>query len=62
MKLPVKPQWPRARDLPEAERKAFGEWLCGQTRPWLENTPDSEQDAYYAWDYKRWKEGKPVID
>lgn len=58
----MKTDWPRIRDLPEAERRPFGKWLCGQTRPRLEAAPDHEQDAYYPWDYSRWKEGKPVVD
>jgi hypothetical protein len=56
--------WPRIRDLPEAERAPFGEWLnkYGQTCPWLEGEPESEQDGYYVGDYKRWAWRRPVID
>lgn len=54
--------WPRIRDLPEAERKPFEQWLSGQTRPWIIGLPDSEQDGYFEWDYKHWKAGLPIID
>ena len=53
---------PRLRDLPTVEQKPFDEWLVGQTRPMIEGVPMEEQDAYYEWDYKRWKEGRPIID
>lgn len=54
--------WPRIRDLPASEQASFREWLTGQTMPWIEGEPMEEQDGYYVWDYKRWKEGKPIID
>jgi len=54
--------WPRLRDLPETERIIFNEWLCGQTCPWIEGEPESEQDGYYPWDYERWVQRRPVID
>lgn len=54
--------WPRINDLPEEERIPFEDWLRGQTRPLLDNTPWEEQDTYYPWDYDRWKAGLPVID
>jgi hypothetical protein len=52
--------WPRLRDLPESEQKVFSQWLDGQTRPEL--IGEKRQDAYFPWDYERWKKGKPVID
>ena len=54
--------FPRIRDLPKNEQPYFEHWLWGQTRPLIEGLPDEEQDAYYPWDYERWKEGLPVID
>lgn len=54
--------YPRIKDLPEDERAPFTAWMEGQTMPLIEGLPMEEQDAYYPWDYKRWKEGKPVID
>ena len=53
----MKYKWPRIKDLPEEERKPFRKWLGGQTVPVIEGLPMSEQDAYYVWDYERWKEG-----
>jgi hypothetical protein len=55
-------QWPRIRDLPEPERNPFTKWLEGQTMPWIEGEPVENQDAFYPWDYERWKAGKPIID
>lgn len=55
-------EWHRIKDLPEGEREPFERWLRGQTRPWIEGLPMEEQDAYYQWDYERWKLGLPVID
>lgn len=57
-----KREWPRIQDLPEEERFPFAEWLYGQTCPWVEGVPADEQDAYYPWDYQRWKRKWPVID
>ena len=57
-----KHEWPRLRDLPEHEREWFAKALDGQTLPWVEGLPASEQDFYYPWDYDRWKQGKPVLD
>jgi len=54
--------WPRIRDLPEEDREMFGEWLTGSTTPHLEGLPWEEQDAYYPWDYVRWKGGLPNDD
>jgi len=54
--------WPRIRDLPEAARAPFRKWLSGQTVPMIDGVPYEEQDAYYPWDYERWKAGKRVID
>lgn len=54
--------WPRVSDLPGIEQAPFNKWLDGQTRPWLTNVKESEQDGYYADDYERWKAKKPVID
>lgn len=61
MTTPAKP-WPRIRDLPESEREPFRTWLDGQTRPWIEGEPASEQDAYYRHDYENWKRGGPILD
>lgn len=47
--------WPRIRDLPEAERQPFIEFLVGQTVPWIEGEPESEQDGYFEQDYLRFK-------
>ena len=57
--LPAQKRWPRVRDLPEAERGPFLEWLWGSTIPVDESLPDDEQDCYYPWDYKNWKTGAP---
>jgi len=54
--------WPRLRDLPKEERESFFKWLTGQTLPMVDGVPLEEQDFYFPWDYKRWKEGLPVID
>lgn len=54
--------WPRIRDLPEEERVPFAQWLVGQTVPYLENEPQSEQDAYYPWDYEAWKTHGIIFD
>lgn len=49
--------FPRIKDLPEAERQPFVDWLQGQTRPIDESLPPTEeQDCYYQYDYLRWKE------
>lgn len=53
-------RWPRIRDLPEAEREPFTQWLAGQTRPLL--VGEEIQDGYYGWDYARWKRGQQIID
>ena len=52
--------WPRTRDLPEAEREPFEAWLThfGATRPMINNVPMSEQDGYFEADYKKWREYK----
>lgn len=50
-----KPEWPRIRELPDAEREPFSKFLTGQTLPLMEGVPMSEQDAYYPWDYENWK-------
>lgn len=56
-------KWPRIRDLPEQEREPFAKWLYGQTRPLMENgTAPEDEDAFYQWDYDRWKAGLPIID
>jgi hypothetical protein len=55
-------KWPRMRDLPENERAPFNKWLNGQTCPVIEGIPIEEQDAYYPWDYDRWKRGHPIVD
>lgn len=47
--------WPRIRDLPEAERQPFTEFLNCQTVPWIEGEPESEQDGYFEQDYLRFK-------
>lgn len=60
--LKSEPDWPRVRDLPEAEREPFTAWLGYQARPMLDGVPWSGQDGYFAWDYDGWKAGKPVID
>jgi len=52
----------RIRNLPEDERKPFSEYLAGQTRPWIEELPEDEQDFFYPSDYQRWKDGLPVRD
>lgn len=54
MTTPQQP-WPRIRNLPEAERRPFIEFLCGQTVPWIEGEPMEEQDGYYPWDYDNFK-------
>lgn len=48
-------QWPRIRDLPEAEREPFTKFLVGQTCPMIEGEPMDSQDGYYPWDYENWK-------
>ena len=53
--------YPRIRDVPAHEREAFMSWLNGQTRPYIDGQPWSEQDAYFEGDYERWKQGKAVI-
>jgi hypothetical protein len=58
MKLPetrIPPIWPRIKDLPEAERESFREFLTGQTVPWIEGVASQEQDGYYLCDYQNWK-------
>lgn len=52
-------QWPRIRDLPERERELFTRFLEGQTRPWVTDVPEADQDFYYPWDYQNWK--KPTF-
>jgi hypothetical protein len=47
--------WPRIKDLPEEERVPFRNWLAGQTVPLIPTLPYEQQDAYYQWDYDRWK-------
>lgn len=54
MTTPQQP-WPRIRNLPEAERQPFIEFLVGQTVPWIEGEPMEDQDAYYPWDYDNFK-------
>lgn len=51
-------KWPRISDLHEDERVPFALWLCGQIVPWLEGEPVESQDAFYPWDYERWKKGR----
>jgi hypothetical protein len=53
----MKGRWPRLRDLPEEEQEPFREWLRGSTIPHLVGVADEDQDAYYPWDYIRWKGG-----
>ena len=55
-------KWPRIRDLPEKEREPFTKALSHQTRPWVDNIPETDQDFYFPWDYDRWKAGSPVFD
>ena len=50
---PPSDEWPRVRDLPEAEREPFSKWLRGQTAPHL--SEEVLQDGYYQWDYDQWK-------
>jgi hypothetical protein len=57
----VKPPWPRMRDLPEAERASFTEWLYGSAAPWIDGLPQSEQDAFYPWDYSAWRRNVKII-
>lgn len=52
-----KVSWPRIRDLPAEQREPFEHWLRGQTCPWLEGVPETEQDAYHQGDYDRWHYG-----
>lgn len=47
--------WPKIRDLPEDEKIPFSHWLTGKTVPIINGPPDTEQDAFYPWDYKMWK-------
>jgi hypothetical protein len=54
--------YPRIRDLPVSEREPFAAWLIGQTVPMITDSPDSEQDAYYPWDYDNWKRKGPILD
>ena len=57
--------WPRIKDLPEAEREPFTQWLGGQTRPLedgYEEIPEAEWDWFYQWDYDRWKAGVVCSD
>lgn len=51
--------WPRVRELPEAEQQPFLDFLAHQTRPWIDGEPESEQDGYYQSDYDRFKGFKP---
>lgn len=56
--------WHRIKDLPSQEQVPFRKWLSGQTCPLIEGLPYDQQDAYYQWDYDRWKEhlkGTPVL-
>lgn len=54
--------YPRIRDLPTVEQRPFLTWLTGQTRPYIEVAPAADQDAYYPWDYLRWKDGQEPDD
>jgi hypothetical protein len=47
--------WPRIRELPKDEQKPFRQWLSGQTCPLMSGVPHEEQDAFYPWDYDRWR-------
>lgn len=47
--------WPRIRDLPEAERQPFTDFLAHQTRPWIDGESANDQDGYYESDYLNWK-------
>ena len=53
---------PRIRNLPKAEQAPFSKWLDGQTRPWIYEVGECEQDGYFKDDYDRWKAKKPIID
>ncbi len=55
-------RWPRIKQLRVAERVPFRQWLTGQTMPLIDGVAMDEQDAYYPWDYERWKQGLPIID
>lgn len=57
-----KTNWPRIKDLPQAEQEPFKKWLAYQTVPWIDGLPPVEQDAYYPWDYQRWKARMPAFD
>lgn len=54
--------WPRVRDLPIAEQRPFTRWLAGQSRPYLILAADADQDAYYGWDYDRWKRSQKASE
>lgn len=47
--------WLRIRDLPEAERQPFLDFLAHQTRPWIDGEPESEQDGYYHCDLENFR-------
>lgn len=58
-------KWPLMRDLPENEQGPFAKWLTGQTRPLImdgDKIAEGNQDAYYPWDYDRWKSGLSILD
>jgi hypothetical protein len=42
----------RTSELPEEYRKAYSEWLCGQTRPVIPGA----SDASYSWDFATFRE------
>lgn len=48
--------WPRIRNLPQEEHEPFMKFLEGQTRPWIDGEPESEQDGYYNCDYLNFKQ------
>lgn len=48
-------EFPRIRDLPKKEQKAFRKFLYGQTVPVVEGVPVEDQDFYYSWDYDNFK-------
>lgn len=54
--------YPRIRNLPKEEQKPFKEWLYGQTCPYEPSIPREDNDFYYPWDYKTWKDGMPCTD
>lgn len=54
--------WPRIRDLPEAEREPFRNYLEDQNTPMVMSLSAAEQDFYYPDSYQRWKAGYPTLD